>query len=209
MAWAKLIGQTQSGWSLYGGRVHASVPARVEVTPRDTDVDPYNYTVRMVLDIVDGELHCVELCTVQRRGGPLITSENVRRFPVASYVEFAAHKMRLVAESDSGSPDFAWPPLDFAEQGMTDAALEHVARVYAWCMAVGLKPSGELHKRYGLARPTTSRWLATARRRRILVEGHERLPEPPEPTDADREAGRQRSRAAHDKIMQMMTPGEA
>jgi hypothetical protein len=58
---------------------------------------------------------------------------------------------------------------------MTDEALEQFARLYAITQVTGGKPSGVLLKDYGMPRATSSRWLATARRRRILIEDHHRV----------------------------------
>jgi hypothetical protein len=70
---------------------------------------------------------------------------------------------------------FKPPPRDFADDGMTDGALEQVARLFAWAQATGQKATGILLNDYGMPRPTATRWIQTARRRGILHEEHRRL----------------------------------
>jgi hypothetical protein len=173
------------GWELYGGRLVARVPAKVTFTPRPDDRDPLDFRVVMVVDIFGGRLVCASL-TAERlnEDSPGITGEDLRRIPVASYVQFAAARMRVLQECTRVDDDTVkltdvrQPPADFAKDGMTDEALEQIARIYAAVQAVGGKPSGVLLSVYGMPRATSSRWLSVARRRGILVEEHRRLTEP-------------------------------
>lgn len=159
----------------------ASVPATVTFTPDEADSDPLDFAVRMEIDIVDGRLSCVSLTTERLAEGPPITSEGLRRVPVAEYVMGAARYGReilLERIPDSGGTyrlaEFKPPPPDFARDGMTDDALEQVARLYAWAQATGRKATGVLLKDYGMPRPTATRWIQTARRRGILRDDHQR-----------------------------------
>ena len=169
-------------WLLYGGRMLANVPATATFVPTEDDVDPLDFVVKVDIDIVDGRLACVGL-TAERLGddGPPITSEGLRRIPVAEYVlTAAAHGDEILLERIP-QPDgsyrparFEAPPGDFAEGGMTAEALEQVARLYAWAQATGQKATGILLNNYGMTRPTASRWIQTARRRGILRDDHQR-----------------------------------
>ncbi len=170
-------------WSLYGGRMVASVPAGVTFVPSANDVDPLDFVVRMVIDIVDGRLACVSLTAERLPDGPPITSEGLRRVRVAEYVVFAAERASTeilleripAADGSYALAKFSPPPRDFAKAGMTDEALEQMARVYAWAQATGRKATGILLNDYGMPRPTATRWIQAARRRGILRDEHRRM----------------------------------
>lgn len=163
-------------WELYGRRLLAGVPATVTVTPRPDDEDPINFTVTMELDVVDGQLMCTALQVARSADGPPVTSEHLRRIPVGQWTADAAEKIAVQEIGEGGRVHaFVWPPDDFAKDGPTPEALEHIARVYAFCMASGQAPTAVLKQRFHLSRQTSSRWIATARRRGILVEEHRQI----------------------------------
>jgi hypothetical protein len=168
-------------WLLYGGRIRANVPATATFTPADSDADPLDFIVEMKLDIVAGRLACVGLTARQLKDGPTITSEGLRRIPVAEYVmAAAAYGSEILLERVPESDDsyrlvkFEPPRSDFAAGGMTDEALEQMARVYSGAKATGQKATGILLNEYGMPRPTATRWIQTARRRGILRDDHVR-----------------------------------
>jgi hypothetical protein len=161
---------------LYGGRMRAAAPVVIKVEPGSDDAEPLDYDLELTLDVVAGRMQCTDLRVTRRPGGPPVTSENLRRIPIASMVGFAIQHVGVVMEAE---PDPDWdvgyrevpyqpPPDDFAAGGMTDEALEHTARVYRWAMATGAKPYGVLERDFNLPRAKASRWIATARRRGIL-----------------------------------------
>jgi hypothetical protein len=178
-------------WSLYGGRFIAKVPAVATVTPDADDRDPLDIRIRLTIDIVNGRLQCAQLVAERLDGddAPPVTSENVRRVPVADYVRRAALQGGILQEriwlnaNESELVDFRPPPVDFAASGMGDETLEQVARVYAAAQATGGKPTGVLQADYGMPRATSSRWVATARRRGILVEEHHQVMREPNEDD--------------------------
>jgi hypothetical protein len=132
----------------------------------------------MALDVIDGRLSCTRVAAERlSEDAPGISTEDLRRIPVGSYVRTAALDMDLVREpvGDGWGSVRPLPPPDFGRAGMTDDALDEFARLYAIIQATGGKPSGVLLNDYGMPRATSSRWLATARRRRILVEDHHRI----------------------------------
>ena len=163
---------------LFGGKLVAAVPAVVTVEPLPDDREPLDYDIEMTLDVIGGRMQCVRLCAVQRDGGPPVTTENLRRVPVGQIITLASLDGRLVSEcvpdpenpgsfvpaADSWTP----PPVDFAEAGMTDEALEQAARVYRMALATGARPFGVLERDFNLPRAKASRWITTARRRGIL-----------------------------------------
>lgn len=170
-------------WLLYGGRVLVNVPATATVSPEPQDPDPLEFAVVMELDVVAGRLAVVTLTAERLEDGPPITSEALRRIPVAEYAAAAAQstrgilRERVMREDGSiGEAPFKLPEQDFAQEGMTDQALEQVARIYAMAQALGQKPTGILLHHYGMPRPTATRWIQTARRRGILRDDHEQRP---------------------------------
>lgn len=172
----------RSGWSLYGGRLFAQVPARIAATSTKDDIEPLEHRVEMEIDVVDGRLACTELRAVRAEDGPPITSDHLRRIPVGSWVERAAEELLIVHSIEPGanrktlsSLEFTWPPADFAKDGPTEDALEAISQIYAFCMATGRKPIAVLTREYGLTKQTASRWVATAKRRGILVEEHRKV----------------------------------
>lgn len=169
-------------WLMYGGRFLVEVPTDVRFMPKSDDPDPLDLSVEMTIDVVAGRLACTSLTAYRRDTSPttpLVTGETLRRIPVASYVEQVGAYLDIVREvvptAVGGGVEavpFAEPGGDFARGGMTAGALEDFARVYAYLQLNGRKPSGVLLDAYGMPRATSSRWLATARRRGVLVEDH-------------------------------------
>ncbi|WP_344689535.1 hypothetical protein [Blastococcus jejuensis] len=150
-------------------------------TPDEADSDPLDFAVKMEIDIVEGRLSCVSLTAERLPDGPPITSEGLRRVPVAEYVMLAARYGREIlleriprSDGTYRLAEFKSPPANFAKDGMTDEALEQVARLYAWAQATGRKATGVLLNDYGMPRPTATRWIQTARRRGILRDDHQR-----------------------------------
>lgn len=176
------LAPTVGSWLLYGGRLLANVPATVTVTPAPEDPDPLDFAVTMELDIVAGRLSCVSLKAERMQDGPPITSEGLRRVPVAEYVMAAELVGHGILRERSRQPDgsylekpFEPPPPNFADNGMTDEALEQVARIFAMSQATGRPATGILLNDYGMPRPTATRWIQAARRRGILREDHRRV----------------------------------
>lgn len=169
----KLRDATARHRPLWGNRLVAAVPAVLDVEPTPDDAEPLDYDLRLNLDIVAGRLACIELCAHRREGGPVVTSENLRRIPVGRYVTLAAIDLELVHEVRTAAGGFELvpfepPPSDFAAAGMTDEALREITRLYVWAAATGERPYGLLERDYSLPRAKAARWLATARRRGIL-----------------------------------------
>ncbi|MCU1612772.1 MAG: hypothetical protein JWO98_312 [Frankiales bacterium] len=176
----------EGAWLLYGGRVIANVPATAIITPLPGDADPLDFSVELQLDIVDGRLACVSLLAQRIDDGPTVTGEGLRRVPVADAVAAAAvtgdvlRERVQTGENQFSDIPFEFPETEFAKNGMTDDALEQVARIYAMAQATGKKATGILLSEYGMPRPTATRWIQAARRRGILKDEHERVPRPKE-----------------------------
>jgi hypothetical protein len=59
-------------------------------------------------------------------------------------------------------------PQGLAKQGPTDRALQWVAHIYQFAVAVGVGPTKAVEELIGLTRPTAGRWIAAARRKGFL-----------------------------------------
>ncbi|MGW6659377.1 hypothetical protein [Rhodococcus sp. NPDC055024] len=178
------IDPKSSGWALYGERFWVSTPADLTMFGEDWEPEPIDFMAKLTIDVINGRLVCTEFTAssdeVEFPGSikKEITSEGLRRVPIAQWVELAARELgfvKVIREVGPGElelADFQMPPSDFAKDGMTAEALEATAQIYAFCMATGQKPTGVLHREFAIPRPTASRWIATARRRGILSDNH-------------------------------------
>lgn len=162
--------QTSGGWSLYDGRIFAPVPVRAVITPTADDYDPLPYVVEMTLDVRDGRVVCTELKVTPTAEGPAIATDELRRVAVGKHIA-------LIVEKAFPQVGIDLPPADFVKTGPNEDTLEGVARVYAFCMATGQKPTGMLVNEYGIPSQTASRWIAAAKRKKIIVEKHEMIPD--------------------------------
>ena len=160
---------------LYGGRIEAQAPIVGKLSPMQSDEDPLECEVTLTLDIEAGQLVCTKLDAAQLPGGPPITAELIRRIPVARLAAELAVYGGMVRERGGEVRQFHWPASDFMDDGPTDRALDEIARVFAFCMASGRGVTTELTQRYGIPKGTSSRWIATARRKGILVDEHREL----------------------------------
>lgn len=179
-------GPESSGWVLYGGRFWVATPAYLTLFGEEWDPSMMDFWVELTIDVINGRLVCTEFrASIEEIKFPgstpkkEITSDGLRRVPIAQWVEMAARELGFVKvinpEDSSGKfslSEFQMPPKDFAKDGMTSEALEAASQVYAFCLATGQKPTGVLQREFGLPRPTASRWIATARRRGILSDDH-------------------------------------
>lgn len=174
-----------SGWSLYGGRFWVPAPALLTLFGEEWDSGPMDFVASLTINVIGGRLVCTEFnASIEEIRHPgwtpvkEITSEGLRRVPIAQWVELAAREwgyVKVLRELEPGKyelDEFEMPPSDFAKDGMTDDALEFASQIYAFCLATGQKPTGVLQREFGLPRPTASRWIATARRRGILTDDH-------------------------------------
>lgn len=183
MGFSETLPAERGGWSLYGNRIFAKVPATAIYRPdRNDPAEPIDYEITMTLDVVGGRLVCTQLTATSIDDERPVTSDKIRRVPVGEFIADAAELGGVIVTIERhGSAyaigEFKPPPDGFAANGMTDAALEQISGLYAFCMAAGLKPTGLLFEKYGIPRPTTSKWIAAARRRGILVDDHRRMPE--------------------------------
>lgn len=163
-------------WEAFDGRV------LVRFGPFDVWYMGFHYVVQPAME--DGRLVCDSL-TVDRfdndgeKSGNPVGTDALRRAEVANWLHHAVESYVSEPDPAKGPGHWTgrhrWPPDDFAANGPTDEALEHLSQQYAWLMVQGRRPSGVFLDKYGIPRPTATKWLAAARRKGILVDRHERV----------------------------------
>jgi hypothetical protein len=150
-------------------------------TRYDVEIDDPECPILLEIHVavVDGQPRCAELRCRPRPGGPPVSSENLRRVPLARYVRESAalYSMRVVVYdagqvlvSSTGTGDeplLARAAQQRPRQHMTDDLLRDVARVYS---EAGTKPTLAVMRRFYLSRPTAGRWVVLARKRGFLPE---------------------------------------
>ncbi|GAA4755984.1 hypothetical protein [Gordonia alkaliphila] len=161
-------------WSMYGGRVY------VTTGPVERWIDGVRY--EMVTTMSNGRLVCDRLIIDRKdqdgnETGPPVNSAAIRAVNITQWLRSAVEF--FVSEPVPGEPDkftkrHVWPPEDFAKNGPTDEALDQMAQHYAWLQVHGYRPSGAFLEVYDIPRPTTSKWIAMARKKGILSDEHRR-----------------------------------
>lgn len=181
---------------------------RCVATVEPIDLPDLPYLVSLVVENVGAEPHCCDLHVLARPGGPPVTSENLRRLPVAELVR------RVVAEQDvwvSETGDFPWTLLDPASgadpagrdrrefdaylrarlreeakgrRRITDDDLRRVADAYRLAMAQGNPPTQEVRAAMHLRTDAqAARWVMRARQEGFLGEAPRRGMKGERPTD--------------------------
>lgn len=166
-------GDDNQFWEMYGGRILVKIgPLEVWDKGFHYEIAPTMHRGRLVCD----SLRIDRLDAKGKTVSEPVSTDAIRGAEVNKWLQSAVED--FVAEPIPGTSDWThrhtWPPEDFASHGPTDEALDQLAQQYAWLMVQGRKPSGEFLERYGMPRPTTTKWIAAARKRGILVDEHRR-----------------------------------
>jgi hypothetical protein len=142
------------------------VPERVTVTATpDMEGDPPHEVVAEVV-AHDGRLVCEEVTLRRVDGGPPVTTESLRRVPLAGIVG-AGLRGSVLESGEDGVRPFSIPS-DVAAHGPTDQALRAAATVYRFSHALGEPPTKAVAASLGLTHSTAARWVAKARERGYL-----------------------------------------
>lgn len=167
-------GEDNQLWEMYGGRV------LLTIGPLEVWDNGFRYYIAPTMDggrLVCDSLKIDRLDSSGETVGPPVSTAAIRGANVNKWLESTIES--FVAERVPGTDDYTkrhtWPPEDFAANGPTDEALDHMAQMYAWLMVQGKRPSGVFLEMYGIPRPTTTKWIAAARKRKILVDDHRRI----------------------------------
>ena len=173
--------RVRSEWVVYGGRLSVFVPRTFQVTPGEGSTEDVQHDYTVTIDIEDGRLVCTNLVIGQSDSGPPVNTDAVRRADIYEWMSSTSVTQNLVfdrIEDDSGGVELEFhtaPDVGFNSHGMTTAALDQFSQHYAYLMVTGQRPSGVFLRDYSMPRPTVTRWLNSARSRKILIEQHERI----------------------------------
>jgi hypothetical protein len=108
-------------------------------------------------------------------GKGFVTTELLRDTPVGSFISATlnipgsdGHIFRELPNPDNVEP-WGWtPPKDLSKEGPTDRALQWVAHLYLYAMAVSLPPAKGVEDTLGLTHSTAARWIRLARQKGYL-----------------------------------------
>ena len=155
------------------GGLYAMERYGVEVTSEDLP-----YAVEIEVRIVDGVPTCDEVRCRRRPGDPPITSESMRRVPLAGLLRASPWRGFVFrAEFDEdGQIKLLQPVLDPDEEpssrpparqrrAITPEHLRDVARVFSEAPTLAT-----VQRRYGVSRATASRWVTAARDQGLITD---------------------------------------
>lgn len=145
----------------------------------DTRVKWHGGTHEVEIQVVpvEGRLSAGEVSVRRHQGGagPAVTSEALRRIPVADLVSRAGYLVQadgVQLETPLGISRQAWPSKEegdyIARHGLDDTTSAIVARIYRVAYLIGKPPTKTVETVLDLPRSTAGRWVAEARRRGFL-----------------------------------------
>ena len=149
-----------------------SAPSRFAVEV--TEQEPYD--VALMVEVVGGRFVCTSFTASPGAEGEPITTEGLRRIPVATLVRLGAQQVAMQFEQH-GEGDTAYTRHEstswtdtkrLVAAGPTDETLRFVAFQYRFAYAVGEGPTKAVQERLGLPRSTAGRWVDMARKRGYL-----------------------------------------
>lgn len=151
------------------------LPKRFTATFED---EPLPYRVVLTIALDGRRLVCERAVCERGEDSEPITSEGLRKLPVAALITSAAQQVLWSGwysqdTGDGSEQDVTMipaPPVpdDIAEHGPTTQALMHVARQYRLAHAAGMAPTNAVADRLGLSRSTAGRWVMLAREQGYL-----------------------------------------
>jgi hypothetical protein len=133
------------------------------------------YDVEAEVVFEEGRLICDRLTVARRESGPPVTTEGLRRIPVAMLLHVAAeHNVMHITPTGAEAYKAAYPMLPMLSEraqhggGPSDEDLWLIATVYQVAYATNESPTKAVMDRLGLPRSTAGRWIRMARKRGLL-----------------------------------------
>ena len=123
--------------------------------------------VALTAELRKGRYEVVALTCTRRPNGPEITSELIRTVPVGAVLRRGALDAYKLFSPGAN-------PVRLRAEGPTDDTLRVVARVYRMAVVVRDDPTRAVASTFDVPRPTASRWVQMARKRRFLGPAEER-----------------------------------
>jgi hypothetical protein len=159
------VGRTRSrialeeGFEPIGGKLAVLRRRRINVAVDELDVD---VELEVVYDKQVGRLVIESFHARKRPNGPPITSDLLRRIPVAGIVA-ANTKVTVLYERESGR----WQPV--GTERLDDEDEEHyVARIYRMASVGGYPPTKAVQEALGVAESTAAQKVMLARKLKLL-----------------------------------------
>jgi hypothetical protein len=135
--------------------------------------------VEIHVEVIDGQPRCAELRCRPRPGGPPVTSEDLRKVPLARYLRQSAwsYTKRVQLDEDgevlfvqatgAGDEPAHARAARRPRQEMTNDLLREVARIYT---EAETKPTLAVMRRKQVSRATASRWVKAARKNDFIID---------------------------------------
>jgi hypothetical protein len=109
-------------------------------------------------------------------GRGFVTSETLRELAIAELIATHLYMLRHLGlegirelPNPDGAEPWGWePPKDLIKEGPTDRALQWVAHLYHFGMAISMKPAKVVEDTLGLSHGTAARWVRLARQKGFL-----------------------------------------
>lgn len=147
-----------------------------------------DHTVEFDVAVEDGAAVCDAIRILRRPGGPSLSAQELRRLPVANWLEYACAMAALERTTTTGDDGKAVTTISVADAEdavgaipvgrrrtfITDEYLENdVARVWLSARREGLAPTREVQEQLHLSARTASRYVKLARDRGYLKKGEQ------------------------------------
>jgi hypothetical protein len=155
-----------------------SLPAGYEVR---VDDDQFPCVVELEVAVVDGRPQCRELRVSAREGGPPVTSEEIRRLPIAGFLrhtaQYAAYRHELLPNGSVKFTPIADQDIDAVygqlrrrgpRRGRDHERLKEVAGIYQAALARRDPPTQTVANVMSVAQSTAAKLVRAARNEGLL-----------------------------------------
>lgn len=161
----------QSGWLAYGTRWAIDLPAHIYL-----DSDGYSYSLEVDFDPGTAKPVCRSLHVSSTEDGPPV-EQDALRVPISSWIALDSTSL-LQPDDDDEFPtwnEYVMPPADRFKSDPDYGDLDAFCDLWTWLRLRGEPAGAVIAAKYGVKPPTTSRWIARARKLGLLDETHTRI----------------------------------
>lgn len=151
------------GWSTFGGRWIVALPMTLYA------MNEYDYALEVDFDPDTEKPICIDFNVRRREGGPPIEQESLR-VPIASWIALDAD---AITRRDGA--EYELPTNDRFSRDPAEEDLDAFCDLWTWLRLRGEPAGAVIAAKYGVKPPTTTRWIARARKLGILKDTHTRL----------------------------------
>lgn len=150
-----------SGWSTFGDRWIVEVPY---VTWISTD---FEYELEVDFDPATEQPVCTRLEIRKKDGGPNV-DQDALRVPISEWVSLDSESIRR-----PNGDEYEMPAPDRFTRDPSPDDLDEFCDLWTWLRLRGEPAGAVIAAKYGVRPPTTSRWIARARKLGILDDTHQ------------------------------------